>query len=313
VSDHFRVLASLVFPLLFLAIFGAGFSNVIGLMAGGIDIVQFMYPGIIAQAVLPTTLFAGVSVVSDREAGFLREILVAPLSRAGIVLGRAAGATVALLQVLMLLIIAPLVDVPLDFPTVALPIPSVAALSLVLSGLGILIGSFARSQQGFQLLMQMLVFPMIFLAGVFFPVDSVPLWMEVASKVNPVTYGVDAIRQVFLGSGPAGAGPGVTVLGHTMSSRRSWRWSAGSELWPSAARWWRSDGTSEAVRRGLRLTGLGSVVELSAAAPASLLTGEEPGGCHRPRRGLLGAAAAAVLLAAAIITAQGHARPPSVG
>jgi ABC-2 type transport system permease protein len=113
-------------------------------MAGGIDIVQFMYPGIIAQAVLPTTLFAGVSVVSDREAGFLREILVAPLSRAGIVLGRAAGATVALLQVLMLLIIAPLVDVPLDFTTVALPIPSVAALALVLSGLGILIGSFAR-------------------------------------------------------------------------------------------------------------------------------------------------------------------------
>jgi ABC-2 type transport system permease protein len=87
----------------------------------------------------------------------------------------------------------------------------------VLSGLGILIGSFARSQQGFQLFMQMLVFPMIFLAGVFFPVDSVPLWMEVASKVNPVTYGVDAIRQVFLGSGPASAGLGVTVFGHTMS------------------------------------------------------------------------------------------------
>jgi ABC-2 type transport system permease protein len=65
--------------------------------------------------------------------------------------------------------------------------------------------------------MQMLVFPMIFRAGVFFPVDSVPLWMEVASKINPVTYGVDAIRQIFLGSGPAGAGLGVTVLGHTMS------------------------------------------------------------------------------------------------
>ena len=65
--------------------------------------------------------------------------------------------------------------------------------------------------------MQMLVFPMIFLAGVFFPVDSVPLWIEVASKVNPATYGVDAIRQVFLGSGPAGAGLGVTVLGHTMT------------------------------------------------------------------------------------------------
>lgn len=218
VSDRFRVLASLIFPLLFLAIFGAGFSNVIGLMAGGIDIVQFMYPGMIAQAVLTTSLFAGVSIVSDREAGFLREILVAPLSRTGIVLGKAAGAAaIALLQVLVLLVIAPVVNVPLDVGTVALLVPSVLLLSLVLSGLGILIGSFARSQQGFQLLMQMLVFPMIFLAGVFFPVDSVPLWMEVASKVNPVTYGVDAIRQVFLGSGPAGAGLGVTVLGHTMT------------------------------------------------------------------------------------------------
>ena len=217
-SDRFRLVASLTFPLLFLAIFGAGFSNVIGQMAGGIDIVQFMYPGIIAQVVLTTSLFAGVSIVTDREVGFLREILVAPLSRTGIVLGKAAGAaSIALLQVLILLVIAPIVNVPLDVETVLLLVPTVVVLSLVLSGLGIVIGSFARSQQGFQLLMQMLVFPMIFLAGVFFPVDSVPLWMEVASKINPVTYGVDAIRQIFLGSGPAGAGLGVTVLGHTMS------------------------------------------------------------------------------------------------
>lgn len=216
--DRFRIVASLTFPLLFLAIFGGGFSNVIGPMAGGVGIVQFMYPGIVAQAVLTTSLFAGVSIVSDREAGFLREILVAPLSRTGIVLGKAVGsAVVALLQVLVLLLVAPLVDVPLDVGIVLLLIPTVVALSFVLSALGILIGSFARSQQGFQLLMQMLVFPMIFLAGVFFPVDQVPLWMEVASKLNPVTYGVDAIRQIFLGSGPAGAGLGVTVVGHTMS------------------------------------------------------------------------------------------------
>ena len=218
VSDRFRIVASLTFPLLFLAIFGAGFSNVIGPMADGIDIVQFMYPGIIAQAVLTTSLFSGVSIVTDREVGFLREILVAPISRAGIVLGKAAGAaTIALIQVAVLLVIAPLVDVSLTLDTVLLLVPTVAVLSLVLSGVGILIGSFARSQQGFQLFMQMLVFPMVFLAGVFFPVDSVPLWMEVLSKANPVTYGVDAIRQIFLGSGPAGAGLGVTVFGHTMS------------------------------------------------------------------------------------------------
>ena len=218
VSDRIRIVASLTFPLLFLAIFGAGFSNVIGQMSGNVDIVQFMYPGIIAQVVLTTSLFSGVSIVSDREVGFLREILVAPISRAGIVCGKAAGAAViALLQVTVLLGIAPIVNVPLQPATVILLLPIVVTLSLVLSGLGILIGSFAHSQQGFQLLMQMLVFPMVFLAGVFFPVDSVPVWMEVLSKANPVTYGVDAIRQVFLGDGPALSGLGVTVLGRTMT------------------------------------------------------------------------------------------------
>ena len=124
---------------------------------------------------------------------------------------------VAMLQVVMLLVLAPFVGVRLDPAILLQLVPIVLLLSLVLSGIGILIASFAPTQQGFQLFMQMLVFPMIFLAGVFFPVDSVPTWMQVLSKLNPATYGVDAIRQVFLGSGPAGAGLGVSVLGHTMS------------------------------------------------------------------------------------------------
>jgi ABC-2 type transport system permease protein len=218
VSDRTRIAASLVFPILFLGIFGAGFGGVVGQMAGGVDLMTFMYPGIVAQSVLIASLFAGVSVVTDRESGFLREILVAPLSRTGIVLGKAIGAAaVAMIQVLMLLVLAPLVGVRLDVGIIAQLVPIVLVLSFVLAGIGILIASFAPTQQGFQLFMQMLVFPMIFLAGVFFPVDSVPIWMQFLSKINPATYGVDAIRQVFLGSGPAGAGLGVSVLGHTMT------------------------------------------------------------------------------------------------
>lgn len=220
VGDRFRILVSLAFPLLFLAIFGGGFSEVIGRMAGGVDILQFMYPGIIAQTVLTGSLFVGVDVVADRETGFLRELLVAPISRGGIVLGKLAGeAGVTLLQVLVLLGIAPIVGVPLSVVLVARLLPIVTLLSVTLSGLGILIAVFASSQRGFQLLMQLLVFPMIFLAGVFFPVDQVPVWMAVLSKLNPVTYGVDAVRQTFLGAGPAAAGLGVTVLGHTMTLR----------------------------------------------------------------------------------------------
>jgi ABC-2 type transport system permease protein len=218
VRDRSRVVSSLAFPLLFLVIFGAGFSQVMGALAPGVDFVQFMYPGIIAMTVLTTALMAGVGVVWDREFGFLKEILVAPLGRSGIVLGKAVGAAaLCLLQVGMMLLIAPIVGVSIDLATIAALVPVVVVLSLGLSGLGILIASFMRSQQGFQLVIQLLIFPLIFLAGVFFPVNAVPVWLEVVSKLNPLTYGVDAIRQVFLGSEAAAAGLGVTVLGHTMT------------------------------------------------------------------------------------------------
>jgi len=218
VQDRSRIVSSIVFPLLFLAIFGAGFRNVIGAMAGGVDLIQFMYPGIIAQTVVLTALVDGVSVVTDRQEGFLREILVAPLSRVGIVLGKAGGAAaVALLQVAILLAVAPFANVRLDASVIAALLPAVLVLSLALSGLGILIASLMRSARGFQMLVNLLVFPLVFLAGVFFPVDRVPWWMQLLSKINPVTYGVDAIRQIFLGSEPAIAGLGVTVFDHTMS------------------------------------------------------------------------------------------------
>jgi ABC-2 type transport system permease protein len=158
-----------------------------------------------------------VSVVWDREFGFLRELLVAPIGRTGIVLGKAAGAAVvALLQVALMLLIAPIVGVDLDVGIIVLLVPIVFILSIALSGLGLLVASYMRSQQGFQLLIQLLIFPLIFLAGVFFPINQAPEWLQVISKFNPLTYGVDAIRQVFLGS-DAGPRVGVTVLGHVMT------------------------------------------------------------------------------------------------
>ena len=217
VNERSRLIGSIAQPLIFLVIFGAGFGNMIGSLAPGVNFIQFMYPGIIAMGVLTTALFAGVSVVWDREFGFLRELLVAPLGRTGIVLGKAMGAcVVALLQVTLMLAIAPLVGLSLDIGMVARLIPIVFVLSIALSGLGILIATFMRSQQGFQLLIQLLIFPLIFLAGVFFPVNQAPDWLQVLSKFNPLTYGVDAIRQVFLGD-QAAAALGVTVLGHVMT------------------------------------------------------------------------------------------------
>jgi ABC-2 type transport system permease protein len=217
VSERSRLFSSFFQPIIFLVIFGAGFGNVIGSLAPGVDFVQFMYPGIIAMGVLTSSLFAGVSVVWDREFGFLREVLVAPLARTGIVLGKAIGAAVvALLQVVLLLLISPIVGVALDPVMVLSLVPVVIILSIALSGLGILIASFMRSQQGFQLLIQVLIFPLIFLAGVFFPVNQAPDWLQVLSKVNPMTYGVDAIRQIMLGPAAA-SGLGVEVFGQVMT------------------------------------------------------------------------------------------------
>jgi ABC-2 type transport system permease protein len=215
VNERSRIISTFAFPLAFLVIFGAGFGRVIGSLAPGVDFMQFIYPGIVAMTVLTSSLFAGASVVWDREFGFLKEILVAPIARTGIVLGKALGATLnALLQVGVMLLLAPVVGVSLSPAIVLGLVPIVVLLAMGLAGLGLLIASFMTSQQGFQLILQLLVFPLIFLAGVFFPVNQVPLWLEIISKLNPLTYGVDAIRQVFLGSQP---NLGVTVLGHTMT------------------------------------------------------------------------------------------------
>jgi ABC-2 type transport system permease protein len=216
VNERSRMVGSFAQPLIFLVIFGAGFGNLIGSVAPGVNFIEFMYPGIIAMGVLTTSLFAGVSVVWDREFGFLRELLVAPLGRTGIVFGKAIGAAaVALLQVGLMLLITPIVGVEIDLQTILLLVPISFILSIALSGLGLTVASFMRSQQGFQLLIQLLIFPLIFLAGVFFPINQAPDWLQVISKFNPLTYGVDAIRQVFLGTTDPRVG--VTVFGHTMT------------------------------------------------------------------------------------------------
>jgi ABC-2 type transport system permease protein len=226
VQERSRIFSSLGMPLLFLIIFGAGFNRIIGPVMPGVDYIQFMYPGIIAMLVFMNSIFSGLSVVWDREFGFLKEVLVAPLSRGGIVLGKAVGAAVvAVGQSLLMLVLAPLLGVKLTPLLVLKLIPLLLLLSVSLSGLGLLVASRMRSQQGFQMVVQIIVFPMLFVSGVFFPVNNVPLWLEVLSKVNPLTYGVDAVRQIFLNgflvppSGmPAGTMPsvlGVNVLGHT--------------------------------------------------------------------------------------------------
>ena len=224
-QERSRMLSSLAFPLMFLAVFGAGFSRIVDPMAQNVDFIQFMYPGILSMTVLMSSMFSGMSIVWDREFGFLKEIMVAPISRTGIVLGKAIGGSItAIVQGSILLILAPLVGISLTFLLVVKFLGIALLLALSLSGFGILVATRMRSQQGFQMVMQLLIFPLIFLSGVFFPVDNVSPWLQVIAKINPLTYGVDAVRQVFLNENLAASsltdlansGIGVTVNGHRM-------------------------------------------------------------------------------------------------
>jgi len=215
--DKMRMIGSLIFPLLFLGVFGGGLSTRMGFLAPGVNFTQFMFPGIIGMTVLMSSFMAGVSVVWDREFGFLKEVLVAPISRASVAAGKTLGAaTVALLQGIIILLFAPLVDISLSTWTVLALLPLMFLLAASIGSLGVLLATRIRSMEAFQAVMQMLMFPMMFLSGVFFPLQGLPVWMNILVKVNPATYGVALIRQVVLGVLPDSPFS-INLLGHNMS------------------------------------------------------------------------------------------------
>ena len=225
VQERSRMISSFGFPLLFLVVFGAGFNRIVGSMMDGVSFITFIYPGILAMTVVMSSLFSGMSIVWDRESGFLKEILVAPISRTGIVIGKAIGGTItAMLQGIVLLVLAPFLGILLTPLLVIKYLILILLLAMSLSGVGIFVATRMRSQQGFQMVMQLLIFPLIFLSGIFFPVDNVSPWLQVVAKVNPLTYGVDAVRQLFLEgdeitmtlSGISENNLGVTIFGYRM-------------------------------------------------------------------------------------------------
>ena len=195
-----RIVASMATPLLFLFVFGAGLGPAMAPMAGGnLSFEQFMFPGVIAMTVLFTAVFAAVSIVWDREFGFLKEVMVAPVSRRAVALGKVAGgSTIAMFQGLLILILAPLLGISMTFEQAIYLLLLMLLLAAMMSSLGILIAARQRSMEGFQVVMNFIMLPMLFLSGAFFPLTGVPVWMEALANVNPVSYGVDPLRQVAL-------------------------------------------------------------------------------------------------------------------
>jgi ABC-2 type transport system permease protein len=197
-----RIVSGLAQPILFLFVLGAGIEPLVGdRSAGGVDFQEFILPGVIAMSVLFSALFSAISIVWDREFGFLREMLVAPVSRTGLVLGKAAGSgTVATGQALILLAAAPIVGVSLDAVQLVEVVGLLLLLAFALTAFGIVIASRMQRMESFQMVMGLVVNPMLFLSGAIFPFDGLPTWLAVVTRLNPVTYGIDPIRRVMLES-----------------------------------------------------------------------------------------------------------------
>ncbi len=196
--ERSRIVGMIGQPLLYLLIVGEGISAGMRLKdAGAIDYLRFMYPGIIGMSVLFTSIFSAISIIWDREFGFLKEVLVAPVPRWAIAVGKiCGGATVAMAQSIILIALGPLVGIRLSPIIVAQLLGLCFLMSFAVTGLGVMVAARMRSMQGFQMLMNFLVMPLYFLSGAMFPIQSAPGWMKGLMTIDPLTFGVDALRNV---------------------------------------------------------------------------------------------------------------------
>ncbi len=190
--DKSRIASSFIQPLLLLLVLGSGFSFV---RLGSLNYQTFLFPGIVVVSLVGVSIASGISVIWDREFGFLKEILVAPISRTSIFIGKAlGGCTLALIQGVIVLSLSFILKVPLTFYSFLLSIGLMALISLSLVSIGLIIASLIETIESFGLIMNFIIFPLIFLSGAFFPLQEAPLWLKIVSLLNPLTYGVEAMR-----------------------------------------------------------------------------------------------------------------------
>lgn len=206
--DRMRLLSSLAQPILYLVVFGTGLGASLRVAAGPLagagthfNYKQFLFGGVMGMAVLFTSIFSAMSIVWDKEFGFLKEILVAPIKRWTVAVGKTlGGATQAMIQGLILLILAPLAGVKLKPLTILELIPLVFVLAFGLTAMGVALSSRMKTLQGFQAVMNFIMLPLFFLSGALFPLNDLPAWMSFLTRIDPVSYGVDPLRRVVLAS-----------------------------------------------------------------------------------------------------------------
>jgi ABC-2 type transport system permease protein len=197
-QDKVRMLTMLLQPLLFIFVMGTGLGSIID-TGGGTSFRTFLFPGVLATSVLFTAAFSGISLVWDREFGFLREMMVAPISRSSIIWGKClGGAVVATGQSLILLAMVGTVHIPYSPPLLLGLIGCLFLGSLLLTALGVLLSTRIKTIQAAMPLSQMLIMPMMFLSGALFPLSGLPGWLSVLTRLNPLTYVVQPMRRLVL-------------------------------------------------------------------------------------------------------------------
>ncbi|MEV4574046.1 ABC transporter permease [Nonomuraea jabiensis] len=196
VNDRTRMASMLVQPVLWLFVMGTGLGSLVRAAIPGIDYRTFMYPGMISMTVIMTGMFSAGSIVWDREFGFLREMLVAPVSRGAIVVGKClGGAIVATGQGILILAMAGLVGVPYSPALLVTLLAEMFLAAFTITAFGVMLAARMKNMQTFFGLMQMAIMPMMFLSGAMFPLANLPSWLHVLTVVNPMTYAVDPLRQ----------------------------------------------------------------------------------------------------------------------
>jgi len=197
-----RIIGSLGMPLFFLLILGFGLNSVVNIPGMGHDYVGFIIPGIVAMSVLFTSIFSGIQIIWDKQFGFLKETLIAPVSRLEIMIGQTlGGATTAFIQGLIILVLSLFIGANItNLAGFLIAFLFMLLIGLCFTALGIAIASKMDDMHGFQLIMNFVIFPIFGLSGAIFPIDSLPSWLKTITLLNPLTYGVEGIRYGLLGT-----------------------------------------------------------------------------------------------------------------
>ncbi|WP_100013127.1 ABC transporter permease [Lentibacillus sediminis] len=203
--DRPRMVGSFSMPILFLVVFGIGMGGSMeslvraGTNAENFNYTEFIFPGIVSMTLLMTSIFSSLSIIQDRDFGYMREILVSPVSRVNIAIGKMLGsASVAFLQGVMMFVLLPVLGIGIDPLSFLLLLPVMFMIACAFASLGLLVASLLNSMQGFQLVVNILVMPMIFLSGALFPLNNMPGWVSFLVTLNPVTYGVDLMKHIMI-------------------------------------------------------------------------------------------------------------------